>query len=85
MAKKISVSLPERVFAALERLSSEQGKPRSRLVVEAIRAHLGIREEAPKVHPTALWELKVRGRVSLRSPKLAGRSFEGDWIIEPAT
>ena len=85
MSKKISISLPNQVFMALERVSREQGKPRSVFVAEAIRRQLGIPEEEPRTHPTALWELKVRGKVSLRSPKLLGRRIDGDWVIESAT
>jgi hypothetical protein len=82
--KKISISLPDELFRELTLLSTETGRTRSSIITDALIAYLGEFDfpKEPKIYPTALWRLKERSFVRLRSPKLAKVRVRGDWLIE---
>jgi metal-responsive CopG/Arc/MetJ family transcriptional regulator len=84
LVKKVSLSLPDRLFEELDGLAKESGRTRSSIVVEALKAYLGepdSRLEA-KTYPTALQKLREQGVIKLRSPRLAKARVESDWIVE---
>lgn len=84
MVKKTSISLPDELFKKLTRSSTEAGRTRSSIIADALRAYLGEfgHPKEPKIYPTALWKLRERGFVRLRSPRLAKVRVRGDWIVE---
>jgi len=84
MTKKISLSLPNDLFEKLMRLSTESGKTRSTIITSSLRAYIGESKlpQEPKIHPTALWKLKERSFIRMRSPKLTSARVGKDWVIE---
>ena len=82
---RISVSIPDDLLRALDKLAREEGVSRSELVAIAVRSYLlrrGLLPGGEKEYPTALWKLKVTGALRLRSPRRVGRRLHGEWIIE---
>jgi len=84
LVKKVSLSLPDRLFEELDGLAKESSRTRSSIVVEALKAYLSepdIRREA-KTYPTALQKLREQIVIKLRSPRLAKARIESDWIVK---
>jgi len=84
--KRLSLSIPDELFEALEKALKEEGVKRSHLVAKALSAYLSRRATyipaTPREYPTALWELKLTAGIGLRSPKLAKERVRGGWVVE---
>lgn len=84
-AKKLSISLPEDLAALLDATAKEEGLPRSRIIAEALRAYLGIKEQGEsgeREYPTVLWKLEKSSGLKLRSPRFTGRKLKVEWVVE---
>src|SRR3972149_9331616 len=80
---RITVSLPESLAEAIERIVNERMDYRqtSHLVADALeeflRVHypefVGLKGEEGEVFPTILWKLKLRRKMRAPSPRVRGR------------
>lgn len=85
MLRKVSVSLPDDVFEALDRFAREEGVSRSSVVAEALRRYLGCFaawEAEVERYPTVLWKLRLRSGRKLRSPRRAVGRVRDEWVVE---
>jgi hypothetical protein len=84
--KRISLSIPDELFKALEKALKEEGVKRSHLVAKALSEYLSKRAmyipTTQKEYPTALWKLRLTAGIGLRSPKLAKERVKGGWVVE---
>jgi len=78
--RKISISIPEDLLAAVDSYARELGVSRSELISAILREKLKPRE-AEREYPTVLWKLKLKGSLKLRSPRRPGRRV-GEWVVE---
>lgn len=80
---RLTISVPKNLVKRVKRLSQESGLKVSRIVAKALEQHLGEQTPSPaevSVHPTALWKLKGRSR--LTGPSLTIRKTRvGSWRI----
>jgi len=88
---RITVSLSESLFEAIERIVKEGRDYRqtSHLVADALEEFLrvhypeftGSKGEEGEVFPTILWKLKVRRKLRAPSPRVKGRRLAGEWVV----
>lgn len=84
---RLSVSLPEELSRQLRRFQAREGAKLSQIVAEAlrdyfVRRHMPVIEKRPQESPTALWKLKMTGKLALRSPRLSERRVRESWVVE---
>ncbi|MBS7629943.1 hypothetical protein KEJ23_08340 [Candidatus Bathyarchaeota archaeon] len=84
--KRLSLSIPDELFKALEKALREEGVKRSHLVAKALSEYLSKRAmytpATQMEYPTALWKLKFTAGIGLRSPKLVKERVKGGWVVE---
>lgn len=85
--RRVSFSLGDDLYKAVERVRRVEGVKRSQIIARALREHLSKHErllmrEDKRRYPTVLWKLRLAGGMTLRSPRLTDRRIGEKWIVE---